>query len=285
VIDNHQQQVAIWDTSAINKLADRDDRGALIAGMKTTHCHWIPFDVFVEIAATKGHQRRQDLLAICRSLNSDTGRILLNTSLMLQCGIHLFSEFGFVDWEVLLKPDPELERAILDGKVLDDNLATVQKPETHSRLKSVEDFFLEMKGPYKSHFEPAPEETNTLDGFVEKCHSPKLIEQAVRAFCTEVLGHKASKVDWEKFARAFPPITAVFYAFAIAHFHRNELPAPKKAKPAGGLDLIAAAWLPLCHLFVSADVPQQSLFVDVAKCCHLQTRVVSFGNYIETFAI
>ncbi|MGA9423536.1 MAG: hypothetical protein WBV33_00560, partial [Terracidiphilus sp.] len=61
--------------------------------------------------------------------------------------------------------------------------------------------------------------------------------------------------------------------------------AEQKRKAAGAIDLLAAAYLPLCHKYVSDDRDQQRVFRDVVKHCALRAEVVWFsGDFRKRFA-
>lgn len=282
---SYGRKVAIWDTSAINKLADRSDRNALIVGMKITHEHWIPIDLLVEIAATPTDKRRQQLLEVCRSLHASTGKVPWSASILLKGGINLFANFGQIDWEILLASQEEFERAITDRTLFDDDLAKAQRSETSARLRLGEEFFGQMETLYFRHFQNGTDSANTLDEFIAMCRSRGLIRDTVQSLYSEFLGHSVDIDQADRLAAVFPPVEAVSYAFAIAHYHRNELPQPKKGKPAGILDLMAAAFLPVCQLYVSDDFDQQVILREVVECCQSQTKVIRFEDYAETFAV
>ena len=282
---SYGRQIAIWDTSAINKLADRSDQNALIAGMRITHEHWIPIDLLVEIAATPTDKRRQQLLEVCRSLHASTGRIPWSASILLKGAINLFANLGEIDWEILLASQAEFERAITDGTLFNDDLAKAQRAETSSRLRSGEEFFGQIEEPYRRHFQNGASEYKTLDEFIALCRSKGLIRDTVRSLYSEFLGRSVDIDEADRLAAVFLPVEAVSYAFAIAHYHRNELPQPKKGKPAGILDLMASAFLPVCQLYVSDDFDQQVILREVVECCQTQTKVIRFEDYAETFAV
>jgi len=286
------EQVAIWETSAINQLADRRDSDALIAGMRIAHSHWIPFYVFVEIAATQPTERRRDLLSVCRILVGSSGRRLPWSVVdWIRGAICLFEEFGEVDKEEILGYFPELDREISLGNVFDDDLARVQKPESNQGLKSIEAFFSQMKVPYENYCRSRSSRPMTLDGFVAQCLTDDLIQQSIRDFCGKLLGHTVDLQYAGRFAAAFPPIQALIYSYLVAHYCRNQ-PAKtrtqssvKRAKPAGNFDLQAAAYLPVCDLFISSDWPQQKVLQEVAERCQTQGQVISFDDYVKRFNI
>jgi len=281
-------QVAIWDTSAVNKLADREDRDALIVAMKIAHQHWIPFYIFEEIAATQSSERRSPLLGVCRNLIGSTGRILWSPVPLIQGALGLFAEFGEVDMEVVLRSVPEFEREISLGTVFDDDLARVQWEETKQRLQSVEDFFQQMKVPYENYCRSRLDHPMRLDAFIAQCLTDGLPQRSIRDLCSALLGRAVDLHYSEKFAAAFLQINSIISDYLVAHYYRSQTtptPSPAWPRPAGPFDLHAAAYLPVCDLFISDDRKQQEALRGVAERNQTQGRVFWFEDYVKTFSV
>ena len=194
----------------------------------------------------------------------------------------MFSEIGRLDWEVLLEPRREYELAIISG-VFDDELASIQRPQLKRKREDVEDYFASMKPLYNRLFQSGRERVDTLEELVSMARSMGVFQQNVRYWCESILGRE---IDWqyaERFGRAFPPIRATIYAFLIGHFHRNN----SRTSPgrAGAIDLQAAAYLVLCHKFVTDDRDQQRVLRDVVKYCSFKTDVSWFsGDFSKRFS-
>jgi hypothetical protein len=275
VTDNGSEQIVTWDTSAICNLAKLSDCEDLIAQMKIAHTHWIPAYVFFEIAATSVGETRDRLLSICRKLKGSSGRVLIDHGSLVGAAIRIFSEFGFLDWDVLLTTQLEYEQAI-DSGVFNDDLAKIQKVQNQNNLRQAEEYFAQTKAQFDSLFQSGLDRPKTLDEIIARACSTGLIQQNVRYYFKSILGQA---VDWQyagRFAKSFPPIVAMICAFLIGHYDRNK-PQPTP-DPAGATDLLAALYLPVCHKFVSNDQDQQIVFRNVAKYCSLRTEVIWFSG-------
>jgi hypothetical protein len=256
--------------------------------MKIAHQHWIPFYIFEEIAATQSSERRSPLLGVCRNLIGSTGRILWSPVPLIQGALGLFAEFGEVDMEVVLRSVPEFEREISLGTVFDDDLARVQWEETKQRLQSVEDFFQQMKVPYENYCRSRLDHPMRLDAFIAQCLTDGLPQRSIRDLCSALLGRAVDLHYSEKFAAAFLPIKSLICAYLVAHYYRSQTtptPSPAWPRPAGPFDLHAAAYLPVCDLFISDDRKQQEALRGVAERNQTQGRVFWFEDYVKTFSV
>lgn len=272
-------QVVIWDTSAINRLATYGSDDSFIEQIKGAYTHWIPAYVFDEIASTQSGEKRDRLLSVCRELKGSSGRVLITHWFLIEAGIRIFAEIGGLDWDVLLGSRPEYEQAIVSG-VFDDDLARVQRSQMRQRLKDAEDYFDQARPQYERQFQAVPGRLKTLDEIIAQGRLTGLVQQNVRHYCESVLGRRIDSEYAERFARAFPPIEALIYAFLIGHYHRSKVePAPR---PAGAVDLLAAVYLPVCQRFISEDHAQQSVLRDVVRCCSLRTEVTWFTEELRT---
>jgi len=275
VPENSCEQIVIWETSAINRLAEQSNCNDLIARMKSAYIHWIPAYIFDEIAATQSGEKRDRLLSVCRELKGSSGRILITHWFLIEAAVRIFAEIGELDWEVLLESQPEYEQAMTSG-VFDDDLARVQRAQLRQRLKKVEDYFTLAKPRYERQFHSGPDRPKTLDEIIAQSRFTGLVQQNVRYYCESVLGHAVDLQYAERFAKAFPPIEAMICAFLIGHYHRNK-PEPTPT-PAGAIDLLAAVYLPVCQRFVSEDHAQQTVLRDVVGYYSLRTEVIWFSE-------
>ena len=83
------------------------------------------------------------------------------------------------------------------------------------------------------------------------------------------------------FYKPFPPFSAILTALWNAGYHRcvgdHKLGSP--SMNAGRLDLMMAAYLPFCDLFVSHDGPQLRCLKEVAEQCNLRVSVCSYTDF------
>ncbi len=281
MIDSGSKQIIIWETSAINKLAILRDCDDLISRMRIAHTHWIPAYVFDEIAAEARGEKREHLLSVCRKLKGTSGRVLITPWFLIEAGIRIFAEFGFLDWDVLLETQAGYEQAI-DSGVFNDDLARVQKVQNRENLKKAEEYFTQTKTQFDSLFQSGPDRPKALDEIIAKAYSTGVVQQNLRHYCECVLKHTVNRQYAERFANAFPSIEAMICAFLIGHYDRNK-PEPTPDPP-GAIDLLAATYLPVCDMFASDDRGQQTVFRNVAKCCSLRTEVIWFsGDFKSRF--
>jgi hypothetical protein len=281
--DVGSKQIVIWETSAISNLAMLRDCDDLIAQMNIAHNHWIPSYIFDEIAATPASEKREQLLCVCRKLIGNSGRVLIAPFFLIEAAIRIFSEFGELDWEILLQTRPEFERAI-DSGIFDDDLASVQQPQLQKGLLDAEVYFASARPLYERLFQSSLKNHCALDEIIAQARSTGLIESNVQYYCQSILGESVDLQYARRFTIAFPPIEAMICAFLMAHYHRNKPMPPRK--PAGAIDLLAATYLPVCDKYVSDDREQQSVLRDVAKYCSHQAEVIWFsGVFRKQFSI
>jgi hypothetical protein len=120
--NDSRRRLAVWDTSALSRLAGPKEHDELIAHMRISHDHWIPRDVLDEIASTSSGVLRDRLLHTCRELIHRSGKVLLHPADFIRAGVLMFDAVGLIDWEILLESVPEYQQS-LSSKVFDDDLA------------------------------------------------------------------------------------------------------------------------------------------------------------------
>ncbi len=284
--DVNSKQIVIWETSAVNKLAGLRDYDDLIERMEIAYTHWVPMNVFDEIAETQFSKKRDHLLRVCRRLMGSSSWSLKSPWALILEAIRTFSVTGKMDWDELLKAHPKFEEAVASGMVFDDDLAVVQRPQMQGHLDRIERFFAEGKTQLESIFRSGSSRPDTLDEFIERTGSAGLMPCEIRRICRCILGRDVDLQFVEKLSRAFPPINALYYAFLIAHYRRSGPSSKKnKRKSAGAFDLYASVYLPLCHKYVSDDSDQLTIFRDVVKYCPLRAEVIWFnGDFRSRFS-
>lgn len=276
-----RREVLIWDTSAINRLAKVSNRRNLIAKLSNTGVvHRIPMYVFDEVAATQSEETRTLLLKTCRELKGDSEMIiLLSPWHIIEAGIRMFWEVGTVDWEILLGPISDYEEALESGRVFDQELAKIQKNQNCDNLKRFEDHVVQSKEQFAALFLANSDRLKTVADFLDRAHAMDLVRKNARYYCQAVLGHPVESRDLERFLVEFPPMRAKIHAFLFAHYERNR--ATMSSSPAGAIDLLASAYLPLCDKFVTDDQEQQKVLREVVRCCSFQAEVVWFSGPVR----
>lgn len=272
-------QVAVWDTSAISSLSKLDDWRNLIATMRTKHAHWIPRCVFDEIALTTCQEERGRILAACRELARCPGRIILPPRDLITAGVLIYREVGLIDWEILLETRHEIEKATV-WSLLNDDLAKVYHTGPSRKLGGAEDWFGPLKPLFKTLVKSGTNDVKTLDEQVAFARSKGIFRNTVRRYCRNILRYEVDLSYAARFAEAFPPIEALICSYFVRHARRNA--EPLSEWQAGAIDLLGAAYLPLCDTFVSDDRNQQTVFRDVARCCSLRTNVLWFSGDFRT---
>jgi hypothetical protein len=283
VPDHRGQEIVVWDTSAINRLAQQKDRADLITRMNQTCIHRIPMYIFDEIAATRSREKRARLLETCRELRGDSEMIILISPwFLIQAGVRMFWEIGEVDWEVLLGPQEGYEEAVTSGSAFDDDLAEIQRAQNRNNLTLFEDYCKQVKSQFENLFRTQSGVVMRPDEVIAQARATGVVERNVRYYCESIVGYPVDSRDLEKFSAAFLPLRAMVYAFLLAHYHRDKSEPTSRA--AGAIDLLAAVYLPICHTFVTDDQNQQSVLRDVVEYCSFLAEVVWFeGTFRARF--
>jgi hypothetical protein len=275
--NDSRRRIAVWDTSALSRLAALKGSDELIAQMRMAHDHWVPRYVLDEIASTSSNIPRDRLLCVCRKLTFSPGRILPHPADFIRAGVLMFDAVGLIDWEILLESVPEYQQS-LSSKIFDDNLARTQHPQMRQNLELFEEYCVRTRPMFTSLFA----DCTTVNEVVGAARSKGVLKANVAYYCSRILGHEVDSKFVAEFSQAFPPIESHICAFLAGHFLRKD--HEENADPVGALDLMAAAYLPTCDLYVSDDHPQQQILRDVVKSCSFQTEVVWFnGGFRKRF--
>ena len=99
-----------------------------------------------------------------------------------------------------------------------------------------------------------------------------------------VSGSEPSEVAIRAFMEVCPPFRAACYGLVMA-WYNGSLRVQDGTPTAGRNDLMMAAYLPYCDLFVTADWPQRKELREITVEAKIDCRVASFEEFSRSFAV
>jgi len=273
----------VFDTSALNSLADESDSTALISGMTAGFVVALTGDNVDEIAATPAAGRRHELLSVCKRLLS-SGFCLKPHDLLLETLIIDFSSTGRYNWRSACVRFPNYEDEVARKENMTDDLAKKQADYLRRREKE----FATLLNSHRPEF----------DRLYQGGHAAR--PQATAEFLTRLkvkggafwsLGMSlyervASDRREERAIREFithcPPFHAMLLAICLAQYERcvRDLSRGKSLR-AGKFDLYMSVYLPYCDEFVTGEARKRQLYAlqEVASLGKLGVQVRSYQDF------
>lgn len=270
----------IFDTSAINHLADDNERPVLEAGIKAGFWFRLNGDSFGELVATTDSGRRKKLLDVCRRLLL-RGDCLLPHDEALRELVKQYAEGNSFYWKTAFVRCREYEKEIACLQFIDEEIARKQR-----------DFAREVKNGFSNIYNCARPHFQEL--FRKHSETPPDLADLINALqvaggafwsITDALYQKAGGVSLDEaaareFVEICPPFRALLVALCISQYQRSIQDPPKSEKRApGAFDLFMSFYLPYCDQFVTGDGEQQSALADVVSQGKLGIVVRSYTDF------
>jgi hypothetical protein len=279
-----------FDTSAINKLPDADDR-ELLAGRLLANYRVLPTSVnVVEIASTAEAERRKALLRFLRSITGDLRPLIMPNKLIWRVA----KAYANRDNSVTLTIGEEdagfwhlLENPELAGDA--------ERNESFEWKKQLEDRFAgahrNARGAFQDLFKQRPNERpQSLAAFVRHFANPqnKYLYSTIRKVYKQLTGQSLSHGAYVRMMHRIPDWSLYVAGWGhevVARAIRTEN-FGAKGKP-GTLDLWCANYLPYCDEFVTDDHGQYkalrllNTFVKPTLDKPARTRVWQYDKWRE----
>jgi len=273
----------IFDTSALNKLADDSESTSLLVGLRAGFTIRLTGTNVEEIAATSCAQRRQNLLNYCKRLLSEGDCICIGPHpLVLEALVKSFSGGTLFDWRAVDVRLREYEEEIARQEIVDDELAKEQRD--HARASQSE--FVEVFGRPRPIFEDlfrGGAETRPAT-FPDLVHRLQVKGGAFWSFGKELYRGVAKSRPNEETIRKFfdecPPFRCIVLAICLAEYERCiREPNSGPSLRAGRADLFMSVYLPYCDQFITDDPAQQRCLAEIASMGNVDVAVRSYGDF------
>ena len=275
--------VIIFDTSALNKLADEGDSAALTRRATRGFTARLTGTSVDEIAATPEADRRCKLLGLCRRLLSAASCIQPH-ALLCQALITQFSKTNASEWQAISGRLTEDMIEVAWEEVMNDEAAKKQKDYIRAAQEDFKKVFSEERLAFERVYggggaaRPAafPEFLSRLQveggpfwslgmGFYERVTKDRPDEGTVREFVGKC-----------------PPFHAFLLANCLAMYERcAKDPNAAPSFRAGKFDLYMSLYLPYCDEFITGDPRQLRALQEVARSGNLAVRVLSYEDFRE----
>lgn len=283
--------VVIFDTSALNKLANDPDVNSLFPGIKTAYFVRITGTMIGELVATESSERRRRLLAFERRLRSE-GEIILPFAGIIAESIKSFKKDATTfDWRKIQIAFREAEQHLARNS-FSDEIAAAQKAQAIQLEDEFLSWFRQMQVRFEALFrEKEGKPFGDSSDVLVHPHLSDMIAGCMRDggsmwLWAKILFSVGNSADVDEgtvrqFYDACPPFRATLIALCILQYEygiRN--PRSAESFRAGRVDTLMAPYLTYCHRFVSDDKKQLNILKQVVEHAGLSDcRVLSYSEF------
>lgn len=276
--------ILVFDTSALNRLADDPESGSLVSQIGSRLHVRLGFTLLSEIAATPDEDRRHSLLGLCSRLMAAEGGgdCLGPVDKIMQQHVRAFEGRSPYNWcSVDVRLPEEMERYVRSGASLDD--ATFQRvlQENKSAEKKFSQNFDSAQAEFDAWKQRGAEWPTSAAEFV------RLFEQNGPAFWKVAAslygadgGGGADQDQVRRVYESCTPFRAMLAAIWVAIFDRcvrRESASPSFR--AGCIDTFTAVYLPYGDVFVTDDQRQLRCFREVSSVANLSVQISSYEEF------
>jgi hypothetical protein len=271
----------IFDTSAVNGLADDPEFEALCPGIKLAYFVRLTESNVAELVATPDTIDRQRLLTVVRRLITD-GECILPFHIIVEQLVRRFenapAKFQWQQVPVRLRP---AEDEIVRQEHIDDQLALEQRNQLRTLQRGFEKLYNQMRPSFDAIFQ---DKKNVRPSLTELLEHFKRDGGAIWGYADLLYSrsarNKPNEATLRMFFEACPPFRALTIALYAAQYERciRDVRKPDSMR-AGRVDTYMAAYLPYCDQFVTRDERQLRLLRSVTAEAHLETEVRSYEEF------
>jgi hypothetical protein len=284
--------IIIFDTSALNRLANDPDVNTLFAGIKTAYFVRITGTMIGELVATESSEHRRRLLAFERRLRSE-GEVILPFADIIAESIKSFKMDAMAfDWRKIHIPFKVAEQHLARNPISDE-IAAAQKAQAIQLEGAFLSWFKQMQVRFEALFQE--QEGKRFGDSSDVLVHPQLNDMLAMHACVMAVrcGYgeefslaKGESIDVDErivhqFYDACPPFRATLVALCILQYEygiRN--PRSAKSFRAGRVDTLMAPYLPYCNRFVSDDGKQLNMLKQVTEHAGLSDcLVLSYSEF------
>ncbi len=279
---NKRANRLIFDTSAVNALADDPESGVVLAGLRCAHLVGVTESVIAEIAANSSEIRRIELLGIAERLLK-FGMCLLPFHVIVeeQANAYLANHRDY-DWRDVNVRFCEAEGEVVRQKII--HQISTETLETQRKWdKEFNELFSGAKQAIQRVFEVRPAMRPSL---TELCKQLLGAGGAYREMAINIFerrtGTRLSQENIHDFVDRCPPFKSLLIAICFTQYDRcfRDVRHASLGK-AGRVDMFSAVYLPYCGVFVTNDEGQHKAMKSVTEMTGGQTEVLIYGEFRE----
>jgi hypothetical protein len=276
---NGQQRLS-FDTSAVNGLADSNDRTALLAGIRSGYFTRLTFPSITEPLAASDADRRNKLFDILNALRLNGECLQAHQTILTQL-VQNHQRDGNSKWNLMNIRFAECEVGIA-RRDFSENESEEEREFASATEIQFEKTFADVRPNFEKVFEEgkterptnADELLNHLDGEGGAfwMMATNLYERAANI--------RPAEVQMRAFTKDCPPFFALMLGLVHAQFEWSITANPaKKRKRVGKLDLFSALYLPYCDIYITDDDEQRKCLIGIASTAKLPVEILSFRDF------
>ncbi len=268
--------VLMFDTSAINRLADDGESGPIQAGIRTGFWFRLSGDSLGELIATTHTARRKLLLDLCKRLLA-AGDCLLPHDEVLKELIKQDAKSSSFNWEAVPVRCKEYEEEIARQELIDDEIARQQRCFAGEVGNEFAEIYERARPHFQKLFRRRSATPVSLPQLISALQGPSGAFWSLGAGCyRKAAGATLDEAATRNFVDICPPFRALLIALCVAQ-HQRSIQNPRQ-RSTGVFDLYASVYLPYCEQFVTADPGQEAALLQVASLAKLTAEVRSYTN-------
>jgi len=277
----------IFDTSALDKLADDEDLKFIEAGLISGFSVGITMSSLEEIAAaTEPPARRGMLLDVCNKRLLPAGTCLQPFNWIIEALLNSHqrnqSRFDWVSLNIALPT--AAQRKIFQADFCSDELAAEQKTEGHKRETDFAEVFDEARPAFDKLFkEGKTDRPKSVQELITRLQgSGGAFWKWAQGLYKRGVGAELDEQTIRQFVERCPPFHALILAICVAHYERciRDLRTSVSFR-AGAVDLFSAVYLPYCAQFVTNDKRHLNALREIVTIGDFKTEILSYRGFRE----
>jgi hypothetical protein len=270
----------IFETSAINGLADDKDKTPILRSLGFAYYAWIPETVVSEVVADPELQRRSSRLTVFNMLRNDGNCISPFNWIIEQHSRSWRLDPGNYNWRA-----QDIVLRALEDELAHPELLNSLSEKTLESQRKAENQFAELFDSARPAFQKifsAGAQRPPVREVVSKLLADDGAYMSIGAgFVERVTSKRPTEQETKSFVRHCPPFNALLVGLCVAQYDRciRGDREPWIAWKAGRHDMFSAVYLPYCDVFVTRDEPQQEGLTEVASITGLNVSVETYKTF------
>lgn len=279
--------IIMFDTSAINRLAEDPSWDGLVVGIHTSFHVKLSLIVLQEMLATSCAKQREKFLKVCQALLKD-GDCIFAFEPLLKEHIQAF-ELGEYSWLRVCVCSEWCRNKILENRDFTDEYSCELRSdgkEGNEKFKTLfKNIRVTLKNRYVGNGQSIEDNYEDFSSFVSSRFGNDGTYWVLAESCYKKSVGREPPKPVSNFVMACPPLYA--YLLAIAYFEYQSCitstPAVNQRKLPGLADVMMAAYLPYCHQFITNDEGQYQCFRTVLSELKLPVHVVRYEDFSKVY--
>ncbi len=279
----HGQKTVIFDTSAINRLANDADGRIIAKAIGAVHHLRITATSIAESAADPGTDHRRQLFEVFKLLLSNGQCTIPFQWIIERLAKTYFKRPENFEWNSIVIRFLDAERPLHEDVFHDHAESERIRHEDKAWAEEFEQIYKNERPPFDDIF--AGSNDKLRPSFKEFCkvalrkdgHGWSIIE----GLFEKSTGSKTNFEAMADFANKCPPVRA-----ALMWAHYKKCIAGRRSTSigrAGRQDLMSSVYLPYCNIFVTNDSGQKNALLEIKDEARLAPQVMAFEDFIKPY--